>query len=87
MKTKVCRNPVCGRETPRGALYCCATCFKVYSDLQQRTREELVAAGFTQHGETPNVFEKDGVLVSLEQVMKHGIDEAYEKAAHAIQSE
>jgi len=75
--TPACRT--CGGAVLFGNLYCSKLCgqqMKVHA-------ADIVAAGFVQDSDVPNVFRKDGVAITTEQVMHVGLDKALQLHAHA----
>ncbi len=66
----VCRT--CGKPVLYGDLYCSREC----GQAPKVAHEQLRAQGFTQSAETPNVYTRDGIAVTVEQVSYMGIDAA-----------
>jgi hypothetical protein len=62
-------------------LYCSEACRKGYEAKAQSAVAQLKALGFTQHPETPNLFVKDGVHISKEQVHRGNLPELVQKHA------
>ncbi len=68
-----CRQPF--RHRPGADLYCSPKCEKKFTRERIRNVKVLIARGFLQVKGTANVFRKDGVAVTLEQVRKLGLKE------------
>jgi hypothetical protein len=80
-----CRH--CGQffpVTPGADLHCSPKCARDYETAKIDTAALLVEQGFALHGEIPNLFVKDGVHVSLEQVMHEGFQRTLEAHSHAL---
>lgn len=70
-KTPVCRT--CGGKVLYGNLYCSQACGKLKKATDQANADQLVKQGFSQDPDTPNIFVKDGVAVTLDHVAHIGI--------------
>jgi len=68
-----------------GAGLCCGPgCEDKYKATTEQNRKALADAGFVQHPETPNIWHKDGVAVTEEQVKHHGIEKTIHLHAGAV---
>jgi hypothetical protein len=56
-------------------LHCSSECAGQHRAAQQIFEKALTDAGFNQVKEIPNLWERDGVRISIEQVMREGMDE------------
>ena len=83
MKKPVC--VVCGKRVLYGNLTCSLACEAVRNQRQQEHVEALEQAGFVRDPETPNVFSKDGIAMTLELVEGVGLEKAIRN--HAIAAE
>ncbi len=84
-KPLACRH--CGTQFRRSAgagLFCGDNCELAHDKANASNRESLLSAGFTQHEETPNIWVKDGVAVTEEQVKHQGLVKALHKHAGAV---
>jgi hypothetical protein len=68
-----CRN--CGAMTETSFLYCKQQCHDEFIEKRRTAKADLLAAGFVQHPEARNTFLHDGVSVSIEQVMRDGLEQ------------
>lgn len=66
---------------PGADLFCSEKCRKRQEKKVQQTAATLAAKGFKRSSKAPNVFTKDGVSITLEQVLTNGLKETI--AAHA----
>lgn len=57
-------------------LHCGPECAAQYAAEHQELEARLAREGFTQHKEAPNLWVKDDVHISIEQVMHEGLDSA-----------
>ncbi len=76
---KLCHG--CGKTfTPDPAtgggaqLYCSMACALEAQNRNTQIVAGLKAAGFEQNAEVPNLWAKDGVSVSIEELMHHGLE-------------
>lgn len=70
MKKPVCRT--CGKPVLYGNLYCSYAC----GQAPKAAHEQLQAQGFTQSEAAPNIYTRDGIAVTTEQVNYLGIEAA-----------
>lgn len=63
------------RHQPAVGLFCSLRCEKQYAADRAKAGQQLGAKGFTVNKKAPNVFTKDGVSITLEQVKVHGLKE------------
>lgn len=73
----------CGENFPHvpGAdLYCSGDCRKEHEAALAEAAKVLLSEGFSRVKATPNLFHRDGVAISIEQVMDEGIESTL--AAH-----
>ena len=61
-------------------LFCSTTCRDAHAAQDEAIRQLLIDDGFTQHPTIQNVYVKDGVAVTTDEVLANGIDNAL--AAH-----
>jgi hypothetical protein len=73
MRRTVCL--VCGGPVVHDNLYCSAKCGEGRLS-HSATREALDKRGFKVDNETPNIYLKDGVALTLEHVNHVGLDKA-----------
>lgn len=76
-KPLACRH--CGSKFPRAAgagLFCGSDCQMQHEAYTENATFDLKAAGFEQHPETPNIWHKDGVAITEEQVKHVGFEKA-----------
>jgi len=81
-KTPVCKR--CGGKVLHGNLYCSEACGKIVKAADRANAEQLTKHGFEQDPETPNLWRKDGVAVTLEHVRQIGVPKAIEHHFHAV---
>lgn len=77
----------CGRlhrSDHGGDLHCSAECRDQAAKDRAAVEQELIAAGFTRHAEIPNLWEKAGVHISMDQVIREGFEETLAQHAAAI---
>ena len=55
-------------------LHCSKECEARHLTDKQIVEEQLKHAGFTQVKEVPNLWERDGVHLSIEEAMREGLD-------------
>lgn len=67
------------RRAPGAGRFCGDTCEKAHAAAMDQHRKSLTDAGFLQHSETPNLWLKDGVAISEEQVKNIGFEKAMRK--------
>jgi hypothetical protein len=63
-------------RTPGAGLFCGKDCEDAHCAAIEDNRKQLTDAGFVQHPETPNIWQKDGVAVTEEQVKHVGFEKA-----------
>jgi hypothetical protein len=76
-----CRT--CGRSflhKPGAGLHCTTKCEENYADAIADAKQCLEAAGFVVSPAAPNLYVKNGVAVTIEQVIHEGLEETL--AAH-----
>ena len=74
----------CGRKfaNANGSDLCCgAECAKAHESAKQGITDGLVAVGFKQESGSPTAYTKDGVTVTVQEVLHVGMDKAM--AAHS----
>lgn len=54
-------------------LYCSKACRDQHQKDHDALEQSVRAYGFTQHPDAPNVFLKDGVALTAEEIKHHGI--------------
>jgi hypothetical protein len=85
-----CRN--CGTKfawSPGADLFCGDDCRADWDKCLKETEDQLVQAGFSRHAETPNLWIKDNVAISIEQAIHEGFEKAilaHQRAVTAINS-
>jgi hypothetical protein len=63
-------------QNRKGAdLHCSDECAGQHQAAQTMFQESLTKAGFVQVANVPNLWVKDAVHISMEQVMREGLDE------------
>lgn len=82
----VCHH--CGRlasSDTGGDLTCSADCRGRYATARNSAEQGLSAAGFVKHADVSNLWAKDGVHISIDQVIREGFEQtiARHKAAAA----
>ena len=80
MKRPVCR--VCTGKVINGNLYCSKAC----GQKPKEVHAQLVAAGYEPDPDTPNIYRKDGVAVTTEQVNHVGLAKTILHHQHAAQA-
>ncbi len=73
----------CGRPHDNrlgGDITCSPECRERFAKAQKAAAEKLTAAGFVQNAEIPNLWAKNGVHISIEQVIREGFEKTV--AAH-----
>jgi hypothetical protein len=65
-------------------LHCSKECEERHRADQQAMESALKNAGFHQLKEIPNLWERDGVHLSIEQVMRNGFDQSLAEHRRAI---
>jgi hypothetical protein len=85
------RRPVCtecggatGAKLQHGDLHCSELCRKRAATFNQANHRLLIAEGFEQDKETPNIYRKDGVATTLEHVRYVGFQKALQHHAQAV---
>lgn len=84
-KPPVCHH--CGKPVPRahgGDLTCGKECRQRYAKARERTGQQLQAAGFIEHAELPGLWAKDGVHISIDQVIREGLKETLARHAAVV---
>lgn len=84
-KPPVCHH--CGKPVPRehgGDLTCGPDCRSRFLSAREASSTELRALGFTEHAETPDLWGKDGVHISIDQVIREGLEETLARHAEAV---
>lgn len=79
MKTPICR--ACGGKVLYGNLYCSKECGQQHS--AERLVPELEAQGFVRDENTPNIFRKNGIAITLEATRHVGLETALRQHEHA----
>jgi predicted nucleic acid-binding Zn ribbon protein len=79
----VCR--ICGKAVLYGNLTCSLVCDTMRTERQQENAAALEQAGFVRDLNTPNVFSKDGIAMTLEVIEGVGLERAIRN--HAIAAE
>lgn len=74
MKRLGCR--LCGAPVLHGNLYCSAKCGKRSTEQWKTAIARLESEGFVADPNTPNIYRKDGIAVTLERIMHVGMDTA-----------
>jgi protein-arginine kinase activator protein McsA len=77
----------CGRTfaaTAGAGLRCGPSCNAEYEAAVSQAVETLTAGGFTRSETTPNLFSKDNVNISIEQVIHEGIEAALASHDRAV---
>lgn len=83
-----CHGPKCGKAFPHqpgAGLFCSPRCEKAHRAHVERTAGQLVARGFKRNAKAPNVFTKDGISITQEQVKQHGLKEILKLHASVAQ--
>lgn len=71
----------------RGAdLHCSKECEAQHRAAQQLFEAALQDTGFSQVKETPNLWLKDGVHVSIEQVMREGFRQTLDQHRESVEA-
>ncbi len=65
-------------------LFCSKECEAGHQVKLDEARAQLATAGFEQHAETPNIFTKGGVAITIDQVIHEGIEETLARHAAAL---
>lgn len=77
------------RETfphaPGADLFCGDDCRKEHKAALAEVEGDLLSKGFSRDKATPNLFHRDGVAVSIEQVMHEGMESVLAKHDRAKQ--
>lgn len=84
-KPLACRH--CGKQFARAAgagLFCGKDCEDAHCSAMDDHRKSLTDAGFVQHPETPNIWHKDGVALTEEQVKHVGFEKAVRQHGSAV---
>lgn len=84
-----CHGPKCGnafRAVAGADLHCSPKCRKDDEKHLERSAASLAARGFKRSTKAPNVFTKDGISITLEQVKVHGLKETIRLHADAAKS-
>lgn len=69
----------------RGAdLHCSTECAGQHKVAREMFEKALTDAGFNQVKEVPNLWEQNGVHISIEQVMREGMDETLARHRAAV---
>lgn len=79
-----CWNPGCSRSYFRGhgdGLYCSASCAAQHKTLLAAAEKALAEEGFKAHIDIKNLYGKNGVYISIEDVVSRGIEKVL--AEHA----
>lgn len=79
-KTPVCRT--CGGKVLFGNLFCSKAC----GQKPKEAHSQLVEAGFEPDPYTPNIYRKDGVAVTAEQVNHVGLAKTLLIHGHATEA-
>ena len=66
-------------------IHCSDRCRNAQTEAIERAISLLAQNGFTRHEDTPNLLSKDGVSLSLEQVMHEGAEKALERHGRAVE--
>lgn len=75
-RLKRCHGCGASFQNRKGAdLHCSKECEGQHQAAQSMFQKSLEAAGFTQVADVPNLWVKNEVHISLEQVMREGLDE------------
>ncbi len=80
-----CRDLV-GHSTLTEGLFCSPACRDKYAADHLAIGKQLTEAGFSQHPDTPNMWLKQDVAITAEEVRNHGITKVLERHARAIAS-
>jgi hypothetical protein len=65
-------------------LHCCNQCESQHVAVKEQTEEVLKQAGFHQNADVCNLWELNGVHISIEQVMREGMDETLARHRAAV---
>lgn len=69
----------------RGAdLHCSHECAEQHRAAQSIFEQVLKDTGFSQSKETPNLWQRDGVHLSIEEVMREGLDSTLARHREAV---
>ncbi|HLW79301.1 MAG TPA: hypothetical protein VKU44_06845 [Terriglobia bacterium] len=73
------------QHRPGADLFCSAACREKHEARQDDAEGQLRTAGFRRYLSTPNLWEKGGVVISIEQVLREGLDHALNRHAQALE--
>jgi len=79
----------CGQpfaHQPGADLFCSPECAKAHAARQDEAEAQLKAAGFRRYLAAPNLWEKGGTVISIEQVLREGLDHALTAHARALEA-
>jgi hypothetical protein len=65
---------VCGGAVVHGNIYCSVKCAKQKQEENEANAAALVDAGFVQDTDTPNVYRRDGVSITMEHINADGME-------------
>ena len=77
----------CGGSFPHrhgAGLFCSQECEEQHRAAQEIMEEALRAAGFNQSADVCNLWERDGVHISIEKVMREGLHQALAQHQRAV---
>jgi hypothetical protein len=72
-------------RTPGAGLFCDADCEAEHIEQLKSICGQLVEAGFIQSEEAPNMWSKDNVSITIEEVKHVGLDEAIRRHGAVVQ--
>lgn len=67
-----------------GNNFCTVACAREHEKKQVFHVQQLEEHGFEQDPQTPNVYRKGGVAVTLERTMKCGVQQSIQQHGHAL---
>jgi hypothetical protein len=65
-----------------GNLFCTVKCGESHAEKQVFHHEQLTENGFEQDPNTPNIYRKNGVAITLERTLHVGVSEAIKQHGH-----
>ena len=66
-------------------LHCSKECEEQHRAAQQLMEQALRDTGFNQSQEVPNLWERQGVHISIEEVLREGLDSTLARHREAVQ--
>jgi len=65
-------------------IHCSKECEEQHHAVQQFLEKALRDTGFNQRKDVPNLWERDGVHISIEEVMREGLDPTLARHREAV---